>query len=387
MTAFEGKHFVFLIGYIGELGGAERQALILAKMLRDEVGARVSFLGWSKTAGLFTDHVEAAGIPIHIHPLDWDHRLTWRRHWAAKAYRLAAFTRYTRTVVRPDFLLPYIGGNSRVAGLIWRRVGAKYTWWNQRDEGRGISGGRLDRWVLNNVPDVVSNSFAGRDFLVEKCGVRSERIRILHNAVPLPGPADGSKWRERLGVVSLDKLMLMTANLTRFKDHETLLRAFALLPAEAASGRYHLALAGRTDEQGKDLKALAYDLGLGGRVHFLGEVLDIEKLVAASDLIVHSSRLEGCPNAVLEAMAHGKCVIGTDISGMRQALGPARAEAFLSPERDHVALAELMGRYILNDPARAAAGVENRARIASEFSPGGHLSSVLDGITRLGRRQ
>src|SRR4051812_10371562 len=85
---FAGKHFVFLIGSISQFGGAERQALLLAKMLRDEVGANVSFLAWIHSPGIMTDHLAAEGIHVHVHPLDWQHRLTWKKSPVAKGARL-----------------------------------------------------------------------------------------------------------------------------------------------------------------------------------------------------------------------------------------------------------------------------------------------------------
>src|SRR2546422_3401192 len=47
-------------------------------------------------------------------------------------------------------------------------------------------------------------------------------------------------------------------------------------------------------------RSLAFDLGLGKSVHFLGQVTDVSGLLAASDLAVFSSRSEGSPNGVLE---------------------------------------------------------------------------------------
>ncbi|MEO8577159.1 MAG: glycosyltransferase family 4 protein [Gemmatimonadales bacterium] len=379
---FEGRHFVFLIGSIAHFGGAERQALTLAKMLREEVGARVSFLAWIKAPGIMTDHLENAGIHVHVHPLDWQHRLTWRKAAIPKAMRLIAFTRFVRNTVRPDYLLPYIGVNSKVAGLIWRAAGARYTWWNQRDEGRLIYGSRLERWILDKVPEVVSNSWDGRDFLVEKCGVAYERVKIINNAVPIPAPSDGSEWRARLGLSDGDRLALMAANFTDYKDHDTLLRAFARTGTESERPRYHLALAGRADETALTLKGLAFDLGLGGRVHFVGAISDMDPLYEAADLVVHSSIAEGCPNAVLEGMAHAKCVVGTDIGGLRQALGEEQSSRFLAPPKDVDALAAKMTSAFRSDEMRSVAGAANRKRIVDEFSPGRLLGEVLDGIRK-----
>ncbi len=380
-SEFQNKHFVFLIGYISQLGGAERQALLLAKMLREQEGARVSFLAWSKAPGIMTDHLEKANIDVHVHPLDWDHRLTWRKSPLAKGARLAGFTRFVRNKVRPDFLLPYVAMNSKIAGLIWKPAGARYTWWNQRDEGRQIYGSRVDRWVLNHVPDVVSNSWDGRDFLVETCGVPYDRIRIINNAVVIPRATDGSEWRARLGLSDDDRLGVMVANFTQYKDHDTLLRAFAKAGSHSERKRFHLALAGRLDETALILKALAFDLGLGGHVHFVGPVADVDPFYEAADLLVHSSFTEGCPNAVLEGMAHSRCVVGTDIAGLRQALGED-SEAFLAPPRNVEVLAQKIGWALLSDDIRREAGAANRARIEVEFNPGRHKQAVLDGIRR-----
>jgi glycosyltransferase involved in cell wall biosynthesis len=379
MKSFKGKHFVFLTGYIGQLGGAERQALILAQLLRDEIGANVSFLGWSLKPGLMTDLLNAAGIPIHIYPLAWGDRN--RNSRVSKIHRLAKFALFTRNRVKPDYLLPYIGENSKIAGLIWRASGARYAWWNQRDEGREIYGSKLERWLVRKIPDVVSNSWAGRDFLVETLGVPFDRVRVINNAVNLPPQTDGSAWRTRLGLGADDRLAVMVANLTRYKDHESLLRAFALVRRRAPfSARYHLALAGRPEETEQYLKALAFDLGLGGCVHFLGAVSNVGELYDASDLVVHSSVKEGCPNAVLEGMAHGRCVVGTDISGLRQALGDDSREQFLAPEQNAEQLAEKIIRWLADDDGRIAAGRLNRRRIQTEFSPNRLLASVLEGI-------
>jgi glycosyltransferase involved in cell wall biosynthesis len=237
--------------------------------------------------------------------------------------------------------------------------------------------------LLRNVPDVVSNSFEGRDFLVGKLGVPSDRVRVINNAVIIPPPADGTGWRTRLGLAAGDRLVIMVANLTRYKDHETLMRAFAIAKGQSTdSRRLLLMLAGRPEETALRLKALAFDLGLGDFVHFAGAVSEIDSLYAAANLVVHSSVTEGCPNAVLEAMAHGKCVVGTDISGLRQALGDDARESFLAPPGNAERLAELIVRWLDADQERDAAGRRNRDRIVAEFSPDRLLDAVLNGIAK-----
>ena len=71
-------------------------------------------------------------------------------------------------------------------------------------------------------------------------------------------------------------------------------------------------------------------LELGAHVHFLGPVDDVGALLAELDLGVLSPREEACPNGVLECMAAGLAVVGTDNDGIREVLGESSGR-FLAP--------------------------------------------------------
>jgi glycosyltransferase involved in cell wall biosynthesis len=173
----------------------------------------------------------------------------------------------------------------------------------------------------------------------------------------------------------------MVANLQRFKDHITLLKAWRVVVDRLASeGREAvLLLAGRFDDTPLNLKALAYDLELGRSVRFLGSVKDVSGLLGAVDLGVHSSVNEGCPNGVLECMAAGLAVAGTDYPGILEAVG-AEGYAHLAPPGDAEALAERIIKLALDPTARRAAGSANRLRIENEFPPWNMYQKVLSVI-------
>jgi len=100
-----------------------------------------------------------------------------------------------------------------------------------------------------------------------------------------------------------------------------------------------LCLAGRFAGEADALRQLAAELGIAEQVRFLGHVDDVAGLLAAADLYLHSSRSEGCPNAVLEAMASGVAVVASDIPGTRALLGDVAAGC-LVPAGDAGTLAE-----------------------------------------------
>ncbi|HEV2837062.1 MAG TPA: glycosyltransferase family 4 protein, partial [Pyrinomonadaceae bacterium] len=94
--------------------------------------------------------------------------------------------------------------------------------------------------------------------------------------------------------------------------------------------------------------------------------LDVSGLLNASDVSVFSSRSEGCPNAVLESMAAGLPVAGTDIQGIREVVGP-RGVQFLAPAGDADSLAAVLISLASDPELCARAGAENRSRIRERY--------------------
>jgi len=125
-------------------------------------------------------------------------------------------------------------------------------------------------------------------------------------------PAEREAVRAPL-VGSSEALLFNVKRLHPLADHATLLRAFALLDSGLPA---RLIIAGSGEER-EELENLARELGISGRVRFLGLVpnQEVAKLHAAADLFVLSSRLEATPTVVLEALACGTRVVSTDNPG------------------------------------------------------------------------
>ncbi len=107
--------------------------------------------------------------------------------------------------------------------------------------------------------------------------------------------------------------MLSIGELSQNKNHKTIIRALATLK----SPDIHYIIAGEGKEE-KALRRLAKKLGVADRVHLLGYRYDIPELCKLADLYIHPSYREGLPIAVIEAMASGLPVIGSDIRGNRE---------------------------------------------------------------------
>jgi len=254
--------------------------------------------------------------------------------------------------------------------LHWRRTTARLCAWNQRDSGVERLASALEKKAVRRIPLFISNSQHGADFLANTFGISSGAIKVIRNGIALPAPGKRrNEWRRQLGADEKTFLACMVANLSRHKDHITLLKAWHKVVKSLAGAGMDcmLLLAGRFDDMEAPVKALAVDLDLGTHIRFLGGIDDIFGLLSAVDLGVFSSRAEGSPNGVLECMAAGLAVAGTDIPGIREVLCREGA-AYLAAAEDSDGLAGKIIELALNPDLRDELGKKNRKRIAAEFT-------------------
>ncbi len=357
-----GKKLLFLLGNL-ELGGAERQALLLARHLQEQEGAKVEVWGIGER-GRVSDICEASGI-------SWQQiHLQFGTSSAANLLKLLALTGKMRCVA-PDVLLPYTWFPNVLCGLIWRFVGCRVSIWNQRDSGISLNPTRaVHRFAAKLTPYFISNSTHAAAFLMDRFGVERERLAVIPNGVRLDPPRDDCHvWRLRLGVAGNDFVGCMVANFSELKDHGTVVRAWRLVVDQLAvrGQRAVLVLAGRDDGTASSITSLIRELDLEGNVCLLGAVDDVAGLLASCDIGVHCSEHEGCPNAVLEEMAAGLPVVASDNDGVRMVLGDS-AGPFLASHQDAEGIARRILQVALDRGYGARVGKDNQQRISNRFS-------------------
>ncbi|KKD58274.1 capsular biosynthesis protein [Grimontia sp. AD028] len=132
----------------------------------------------------------------------------------------------------------------------------------------------------------------------------------------------------------------MAGRLHPYKDHPTLIRALAKLPA-----RYELHLAGDGDRRG-EYEALVKELGLENRVVFHGVRSDIPVFLDSLNIYVQSTIIEGFGLAAVEGMAAGLPVLASNVQGIDEVIG---TEEYLFPLGDDDALAQRIAS-ICEDP-------------------------------------
>lgn len=356
-----GTRVVFVLPSFA-LNGAERQAYLLARHLQHQEGAAVVLVSLGGPGGIEKLCADA-GLETEFFTLY--HRGGNRLLQIADVLRFIWYLRRRRA----DVVLPYCMFQNVLCALTWRLGGARACLWNQRDEGRS----RLEPWVerlaVGQLRTFISNSQHGADFLIDKLAVRPEQVRVVSNGVETPRVGSSRvEWRDKLGLGSADFVATMVATLHRFKDHATLIAAWRVVVDRlAAEGvRAHLLLAGLWEDRYEALTQQASTLRLEEHVHFLGEVEDVGGLLTACDLFVFSSFTEGVPNAVLEAMALGLAVVGTDYAGIREAVGDGCVH-LLAPPRDVDRLASNIVAAAADQHMRAACGAKAREYLQQHY--------------------
>ena len=361
-STFTNKSILFVFAG-SEIGGAERQGLLLARHLRSKCGARVQVWGVAaEREGSVTKQCTENDIVWRPIPFSWP-----QGHWAY----LRAFVRFAFQLraARPDIILAYTWLPNVLCGLTWRFSGALAFYWNQRDEGLELTKSFWHRAAVCLTDKFVANAAAGRDFLVRTYGLKPAQITLIPNGVMLPAAKQNRHaWRQQLGLSNTQLVACMIGSLHPYKDHRTLIEAWALvLEASPAKPLPVLLLAGRFAGEAEALQSLADVLCVRENVHFLDSVEDVAGLLGAVDICLHSSRSEGCPNAVLEAMASGLPVVATDIAGVREAVGMTGAKCLVPPGDARAFADRILG--MLSDPAgRKELGGQLRSRCLQQFA-------------------
>jgi glycosyltransferase involved in cell wall biosynthesis len=155
-------------------------------------------------------------------------------------------------------------------------------------------------------------------------------------------------------------IVSVVGRLTPIKDHPLLFHAFRdLSPPQA-----HLCVVGGGERE-PQLRALAAELGIGARTHFLGFRKDVARILADTDVVALTSLNEGTPVALIEALAAGCSVVALNVGGVADVLEDGKW-GYLVPSRAPSTLAASLGDAVGRHRSRSREAVAVAARYARE---------------------
>jgi glycosyltransferase involved in cell wall biosynthesis len=180
-----------------------------------------------------------------------------------------------------------------------------------------------------------------------------------------PNPPHRSRLRMELGFSPGSFVIGLLARLHPIKDHETFLRAAALFVRENPHGVFVLAGEG-IDAKNAALTERIWALGLADQVRLCGRRLDVAAIYAALDIASLSSRGEGFPNAIGEAMACGIPCVATDVGDVRDIVG--NTGVVVPPKNPDALCAGWVKISQMTEAARRALGGKARQRIVERYA-------------------
>jgi glycosyltransferase involved in cell wall biosynthesis len=229
---------------------------------------------------------------------------------------------------------------------------------------RNVDYTSLQRWLvratMRSADAVVINNSYNREFAAVEEGARPDRIVFIPNGVSVEDytqPINQASLRTDMGLSSESKLIGSVGRLTWQKGFDVLLCAFSLV----ADKDLNLLIFGVGEEEVR-LRALAAKLKVDARVHFAGYRRDVPRVLGALDLYVHSSRFEGMPIALLEAMAAACPIVASSVDGNRDLIEDG-VHGWLVPPENPVMFAKAIDDALGNlaEARRRAAAARQRA--------------------------
>lgn len=244
--------------------------------------------------------------------------------------------------------------------------------------------GAIDRLLLpmSDRFVAVSASLAAE---LSRAGVRSDRVRVVHNGIPIPVTQSAEELRrvrEELDLRDDFPVIGMTALFRPRKGTEVLLEAVARLRRRLPQARLLLvgpSFDGPGGAYGAQLRALASELDIADRTTFTGFRQDVARMLGALDLFVLPSLFgEGMPMALLEAMGAGVPVVSTPVEGIGELIADGE-NGLLVPAGNVDSLADAIERIASDDAFRAATASAGRATVETEYSAE-RMAAGLEGV-------
>ncbi len=361
---------ILYVDHVSQLGGAQISLLTLLRGLdRRRFEPHVALPALS---GPFAQELAKLGVPVHEVPLGWLKRKPpVVAHLASICLVAKSRAGIGKIIEELDPQIIHANSTSAQAACAWfahsprRRV-----IWHIRDM---TALGAVGRFLAARADLRIAPSSPAAEFHKREHPASSP-IYVVPNGIDterFSPEVNGAAVRRELGVPDDAVLFGSIGQAVAWKRLGDLLEVNEAIAADERVFRLIVAADpfGHAAELVAELKRRAADIP---RCIALGWRDDIERVIAALDVLVHPAEAEAFGRTVAEAMACGKPVIAADRGGPGEIVRHGET-GLLFPPGDVQALAEAMRRLAADPPLRRQMGVAGRRRAVEEYSAEGHV--------------
>lgn len=278
--------------------------------------------------------------------------------------------------LRPDIVQTWMYHSDLIGGLVAYSLGIKSVIWGVRSTDISKGGSRITIWlrylcaILSSfIPSRIVCA-AERSLIVHKeIGYDSSRMVVIPNGFELErltvSPLEVLELRSDLRLNDNGLVIGFVGRFNRVKGLDFFVRAAELI-AKSCPNVYFLLVGRDLDPNNEEIVAWIKKTGVPDRFRLLGERADVPNCLAAMDIFCLSSRTEGFPNVVGEAMLMGVPCVVADVGDAAYLVGDT---GLVVPKEDHEALAEGVLELIgMTRDQRFAMGQASRKRILDSFT-------------------
>lgn len=288
--------------------------------------------------------------------------------WDIRAF---ARTRVLMESLRPDVLQTHLKHADLVGSWVSRRLGLPMVSTLHRMEQVGTPLERFKRAAgararLSQAARTVAVSDAQRRWYVETFDADPSLVVTVHNGIREPSPLSGSDRvtvRRELGIGPDECMVTMLGVMRPGKGHADLLAAVRLIPGQLP---VRIVMAGDGGLAGDISRSVRGERSLLGRVILPGWRDDVDRLLGASDILVHPTRDDALPTAVIHGLAAGLPVVACDVGGVGELVDGSLG--ILVPPADPPALASALVELLEDPVRRSAMGRLARDRFEQHFT-------------------
>jgi glycosyltransferase involved in cell wall biosynthesis len=206
--------------------------------------------------------------------------------------------------------------------------------------------------------------------MIQGHGIPREKVVKIYNGIETDyyKPHDQEEGRRRVRQeYSVNDSEILIGSLGRLvwqKGFEYFIHAMPILIRDLPEAKFLIVGEGPLRQE---LEGQTRSLGIQDRLVFTGHRNDIRDMMAAMDIIVIPSLLEGFPMITLEAMAMEKPIVTTSIDGIMEQIGDGREGLLIAP-KSPPALAQAVKRLVDNPDYARSLGINARAKVVRDFS-------------------
>jgi glycosyltransferase involved in cell wall biosynthesis len=372
-----------VLQFIGSFhqGGSERQAVGLARLLRENGGYNV-FAATLNREGVLLGEMERLGfdrVP--------EFRLTsfYDLNFLTQVRKCARFLRenHIDIVQTHDFYTNVFGMLAATLARTPLKIASK------RETGgmRSPSQKRVEKFAFRLSDAIVVNSEAVRDHLLSR-SVATAKINVIYNGLDLerlrPKTTGRAAICREFGLPENDgiKFITLVANLRHEVKNQSMFLRVANRVLQKFPGT-HFILAGEGDLR-PALETQAAELGITENVHFIGRCDELAGLLHITYAGVLTSSAEGFSNSIIEYMAAGKPVVATNVGGAAEAVVEGET-GYLVASDDDEAMAERLVELLDNEEKAVAMGVRGKTLAEVKFSSQAQLSKTMELYGRMSK--